>query len=417
MKLKILKFLDAAVEYSVYAVIFFIPISITMLGIFACMAIVFFSVKKILSPDFTSIKDNKILFLFLLFFFVFMDLSLLHSGPLLAKSLKALFIKWGRFPLFLWAIIDTFRDTRRIVKAVYVILFSATLVGLTVFTQKFFGFEFLRGKALSGSIVTGPFKNQNGLAAYLACVIPIVLSFGFGYGFGHRRPNHGLVADGLWRWKGIVVRLCLILITAMLIMGSLWTLCRGGWVGLISGLIFITLVTCFHRMKNVFWMLFFVSYLICMPLIVKVLFCFQNRGDSGRFILLHGAWGMIKENPFLGKGIGTFMDYCALYTNNPGVFYAHNCFLQMWAESGIFSLLSFLLFVGYIFYKTIKVSFKVPASLNFFILTGLSAGLLGFLAHSFFDVHLYSFQLSFLFWTVSGLTVALYSCLIHEQRF
>ena len=103
------------------------------------------------------------------------------------------------------------------------------------------------------------------------------------------------------------------------------------------------------------------------------------------------------------------MDYCVLYTNSFGAYYAHNCFLQIWAESGIFSLLSFLLFVGYVFYKSIKAGLRIPKSLNFFLLTGMSAGLLGFLVHSFFEVHLYSFQLSFLFWTFLRLTVALSS--------
>ncbi|MBU4252269.1 MAG: hypothetical protein KJ647_04750 [Candidatus Omnitrophica bacterium] len=240
MKLRVLRFLDAAVEYAIYGVIFFIPISITMIGTFAGMAVVFFLIKKILSPDFSSIKANKMLFLFLLFFFIFMDLSLLNSGPLVGKSLKTLFIKWGRFPLFLWAIIDTFQDTRRVVKAVYVLLFSATLVGLTVFTQKFFGFEFLRGRILGSSSIpsTGPFKNQNGLAAYLTCVIPVVLSF------------------GLWKWKRITVKICFLLITAVFILSSFWTFCRGGWLGLIAGLIFVILITNYYRIKKIFWFIF-----------------------------------------------------------------------------------------------------------------------------------------------------------------
>ncbi len=399
MKLRVLRFLDVAVEYAIYGVIFSVPISITMIGTFAGMAIVFFLVKKILSPDFTSIKANKMLFLFLLLFFVFMGLSLFNSGPLFAKSLKTLLIKWGRFPLLLWAIIDTFQDTRRIVKAACVFLFSATLVGLTVFTQKFFGFEFLRGRASWGYLAAsiGPFQNPNALAAYLTCVIPIVLS---------------LV---LWNWKRIVVKLCLLLITAMLIMSSVWTHCRGGWLGFIAGLIFVTLVTNYHRIKKVFWPLFLSSYLFFLPLIGLALFFYHNRRTSYRFTLFRGAWRMICEHPLLGKGIGTFMDYCAHYTNNPGIFYAHNCFLQIWAESGIFSLLCFILFVGYVFYRSIKVSLRIPRSLNYFILVGLTAGLLGYLVHSFFEVHLYSFQLSFLFWVVLGLTVAMSSSLVQEK--
>jgi O-antigen ligase len=401
MKLRILRFLDVAVEYSVYGLIFFIPISIAMISSFAGFVLTFFLLKKILSPDFSSIKANKVLFLFLFLFFAFMDLSLLNSGPLVVKSLKVLIIKWGRFILLLWAILDTFRDTKRIIKAVCVLLFSAALVGLTVFTQKFFGFEFLRGRASGGLSLpsTGPFKNPNALAAYLTCVIPIALSI------------------SLWKQNSIVVRIYSLLVTVILILSSFWALCRGGWLGLISGLILIALITNYHRIKKVFWPLFSFSYIFFVPLIGIALFFFQNRRDSYRFTLFQGAWGMIKEHPLLGKGVGTFMDYCTFYTNNGGIFYAHNCFLQIWAESGIFSLLCFLLFAGYVFYRSIKVSLRIPRSLNFFVLTGLTAGLLGFLVHSFFEVHLYSFQLSFLFWAVLGLTVALISKLDQEQAY
>jgi len=399
MKLRVLRFLDVAVEYAIYGVIFSIPISITMIGTFAGMTIVFFLVKKILSPDFTSLRANKVLFLLLLLFFVFMGLSLFNSGPLFAKSFKTLLLKWGRWPLLLWAIIDTFQDTKRIVKAACVLLFSATLVGLTVFTQKFLGFEFLRGRILGSSSLPsiGPFKNQNGLAAYLTCVIPIILSL------------------SLWEFKRIAVKLFLFLITTMLIMSSFWTNCRGGWLGLMAGLIFVILVTNYHRIKKVFWPLFLSSYLFLMPLIGLALFFYHNRRTSYRFTLFRGAWGMIKEHPLLGKGIGTFMDYCVLYAKSPIAYYAHNCYLQMWAESGIFSLLCFLLFAGYVFYRSIKVSLRIPRSLNYFILIGLTGGLLGFLIHSFFEVHLYSFQLSFLFWVILGLTVALYSILKQGQ--
>ena len=399
MKLRVLRFLDVAVEYAIYGVIFSIPISITMIGTFAGMTIVFFLVKKILSPDFRSIRANKVLFLFLLLFFIFMGLSLFNSGTLFAKSLKTLLIKWGRFPLFLWAIIDTFQDAKRIVRAACVLLFSAMLVGLTVFTQKFLGFEFLRGRVSGGFSVPsiGPFKNQNGLAAYLTCVIPVFLIFCF------------------WRWKNIIARLCFILVTAILILSSVWTGCRGGWLGFTAGLIFVILVTNYYRIKKVFWYLFWSSYIFFVPLIGLALFFFRNRRTGYRYTLFRGAWGMIKEHPLLGKGIGTFMDYCVLYANTPVAYYAHNCYLQMWAESGVFSLLCFLLFAGYALFRSIKASLIIPKSQNYFILTGLTGGLLGFLIHSFFEVHLYSFQLSFLFWVILGLTVALYSILKQGQ--
>lgn len=393
MKLKVVKFLDAVVEYALYGVIFFIPISISAIGIFAGIAVVSFLIKKVLAPDFSALKENKAFFLFLLLFFIFMALSLFNSGPLLTKSLKALFEKWGRFPLLLWIMIDTFRDTGRIVKGVYVLTFSAALVGLTVFTQKFLGFEFLRGRLIESCLSPseGPFKNQNGLAAYLSCVIPIVLSF------------------SIWFSKRNIIRVLFFLITGLLILSSIWATSRGGLLGVITGLIFVGLITSYSKIKKVFWPIFLSSYLLLVPIIGVILLFNKDRHGSNneRLIVIRGAFKMIKEHPLLGKGLGTFMDYCAQYTNNYGTFYAHNCYLQMWAESGIFSLLSFLLFIGYVFYRSIKTCLMAPDSMNFLILTGLTAGLMGFLVHSFFEVNFYSFQHAFLFWVVLGLTVAL----------
>ena len=399
MKSKLIKFLDLGIEYSIYGFILCIPASIAIVSVLGCIAVALFLIKQALSPDFSGIRSNKTFFLLLLIFFIFMALSLFNSGPLIHKSLKALFMKWGRFPLVLWMILDTFRDTKRIVKAAGVIVLGSTVVGLSVFSQKFLGFEFLCHRHLLNGIVTGPYSNENNLAIYLTGVIPIVLCF------------------SLWKWKRIWVKIGFLLLATMLMLSSLWTLCRGGWVGLTAGLILVALLINYSRLpKKIFWTLFSMSYIFCVPLTAIGLFFFQHRGDSDRFILYRGAWKMITEHPFLGKGLGTFMDYCAQYTNNFGVYYVHNCFLQMWAESGIFSLLSFLLFNGYVFYKNIKVIIRAPASLNSFLLIGLNAGLLGFLVHSFFDTQFYSFQALFLYWAVLGLAVALSSNLETSEK-
>jgi len=388
MKLKLIKFLDLGVEYSTYVFIFYIPISIAFVSIFSIIALVLFFIKQLLCPNFSSIKSNKTFFLLFLIFFICMAVSLINSGPLIAKSLNALFMKWGRFVLILWMILDTFQNPGRRVKAAGVFLFSATLVGLSVFSQKFFGLEFLRHKPLDfEGIITGPFPSRNDLASYLTCVIPIVLCF------------------CLWKGKQKFLKIGLFLIPIMLIISSLWTTCRGGWIGLSVGLIWVALLINYGRLpKKIFWSLFSVGYILCVPLIAIALFFLKN--DPQRIILYHSAWAMIVEHPFLGKGLGTFMDYSTQYAHNGWACYAHNCFLQIWAESGIFSLLSFLLLNGYVFYRTLKVVSKMPASLNLNILIGLSAGFLGLFVHCFFDTQLYSFQASFLFWTVMGLTVA-----------
>jgi O-antigen ligase len=192
-------------------------------------------------------------------------------------------------------------------------------------------------------------------------------------------------------------------------MATVWSTSRGGLLGLTAGLIYIALFVNYSRIKKVFWLMFTASYLIIMPLMTIALVFSKGKASSGneRIIIIKGALGMIKAHPFLGTGIGTFMDRCASYTNSLGGYYAHNCYLQICAETGAFSLVSFLLLTGYIFYRSIKAILNAPGSPNSLILIGLNAGLLGFLVHSFFEINLYSFQHSFLFWVVMGLTVAL----------
>jgi hypothetical protein len=48
------------------------------------------------------------------------------------------------------------------------------------------------------------------------------------------------------------------------------------------------------------------------------------------------------------------------------------------------------------------------------LLGGLIGGLFGFLVASFFDVHLYSLQLSVLFWMMLGVAVALERILLER---
>ena len=200
----------------------------------------------------------------------------------------------------------------------------------------------------------------------------------------------------------------------MFLVSSFWTSCRGAWVGLTVALIFLILTANCHRLKKWFLTLVFANILIFIPVLAGALYYFKGTKDGNRFLLYRGAWKMIKENPILGKGLGTFMDHVSQYTNNFGAYYAHNCYLQIWAESGVFSLLCFIIFLGYIFYRCLWLICHIQASVNFYLLIGLTASLLGFLINSFFDVHLYSFQLSFLFWTILGITMAL-SFSLHQQ--
>jgi len=377
--------MDKFVEYCLYVLIFFIPISKAGVEIFASLAISAFIIKKILQPELRFIKNHT--HLFLLFFVIFGGLSLLNSGPYLKKSLEALFCKWLEYIFIFLIVEDTLASHKRLRNAMAILLIVGAIVGIDGLFQRFLGWDFLRQrltiKIREGMFaVTGPFKHYNDFAAYLVCVLSLFVALFLGAGGG----QVGLV------FAIVLLGMCL-----------LFTFSRGGWLGFLAGgLLMLFLLRQWKVVLTVITI--FALALILVPAIKeRTVFTFRPGGDAGRFVMWQGTWRIIKENPFLGKGLGTFMEYFPRYIHGLGIQYAHNCYLQMWAEIGIFGLLSFVLFVGSILLRGIRV---FRAKRDFFLL-GVLCGIFGFLVHSFFDTQLYSLQLSVLFWFMLGLAVSM----------
>jgi len=134
----------------------------------------------------------------------------------------------------------------------------------------------------------------------------------------------------------------------------------------------------------------------------RVMSVLLSRGDSSRFEYWQQTFLMIKAHPLMGQGIGTFMD--RIHQQAPFLIpiYAHNCYLQIWAETGVFSLLTF---VAFLLMVLIRAGMDYRKS-NDPILLGVLCGLAGFLIHAFFDNHFYSVPLAFLFWVMLGTLVS-----------
>jgi O-antigen ligase len=132
----------------------------------------------------------------------------------------------------------------------------------------------------------------------------------------------------------------------------------------------------------------------------RFLFVFQIGGDQGRYAMWKAAFQMIRESPFLGHGLGTYLKHLPSYAPQLGTMYAHNSYLQLWAEAGIFSLLGFLGFCAVLLFGSIRLFFKRAANV---CLLGFLCAFFTFLTHAFLDNHLFSLQLSALFWLLAGL--------------
>lgn len=386
LKDKIYRIFEYVGEYSIYALIFFIPTAKAAIEIFFGFALLSFVVRKIIRPEFNFLKTLPNIFL--LAFFIFMGVSLFNSGPYLQKSLIALFFKWLKYIAMYVVVQDTFSKRVHIRNALIIFLFISMVVGIDGLSQKFAGVEFIKNNPAPGKMdielfpIRGPFNHYNDFGAYLVIALSLVSALLF---YRKLKIGYRIGLAGVF----ILLLCCLVL-----------TFSRGAALGFLVALIFILFLS--RRLKTYISLsivILLIGLFLFSPLRERLIRTIEAGGDPARYLIWQAAFTMIKEHPFLGKGLGTFMDYFPQYVCGLGSQYAHNCYLQIWAESGIFALLAFVIFVFLIIFKAVK-SFFVN---NDFVILGLTAGVVGFLVHSLFDTHLYSLQLAALFWIMLGI--------------
>ncbi len=410
-KVKILRYLDKIMEYCLYGLAFTIPISISFIEIFATTAIVAFIAKKImLRENILPERFRNITHISLLLFLVFSGLSMFNSGEYLGISLSALILKWVEYIFVFLIAEEVLNDERKFRNVLAFFLASAFLTGLEGIVQNITGRGFIRGKSMvrvKGTVygIAGPFNHYNDFASYLVGVLPLAFVMIF---------SGKAIKENVAAWKdryGVFFYL----LTGILGFCLFSTFSRGSWVGLLaSGALMILLSP--KRKYIAAAMAGFLVLLLLIPVVRdRAMYTFQDGGDASRFEIWSGTLDMVGDAPFLGQGVGTYMSRFPEYIEDKGIQYAHNSYLQMWAEIGTFGLISFLVFMGSIMLRGVRLFVRRPPGvlsagkegLNYFVLLGLLCGLFGFLTHSFFDTQFYSLQQSVLMWFLFGLMSAL----------
>lgn len=387
---------DSVTKIGIWGILFFIPISNSLIDSFIGLAFLGFIGKKIIRPDLVWLKKKENLFL--AFFFIFMGLSLFHSGQYFGKSFMALFFKWGKFIVLFLIVQDSISRRRDLLISVFIFLFSAGLAAVSGITQ-FLGWgEFLRGREIlimKGGVraITSSFNHCNGFGAYL--IIPFSLCIAFLKSPRALKPK----LYSLILFLAIILAFCIF-----------HTYSRGAWVGVFAAL--ITMMFISRRLILILLVFIFCGIISLIPTFRGIAFSiFDSNGDSDRFRYWQAALSMFRENPFLGKGLGTFMARFSEYLPGTNISYAHNCYLQIMAESGIFSLLAFLGSIFMVLNNGIKRFFSERDP----VILGGVCGLVGFLVHSFFEVNLYSLPLAALFWLWLGIVSVLGSGKLIEK--
>lgn len=251
----------------------------------------------------------------------------------------------------------------------------------------------IRGRDLVYRQMVGPYSNPNDLATFLMVALLVILAQISGQ---TRHP---------WApWiLGIVLAGCLA-----------WTQSKGALLGFAAGLLILVLL---HPGKKWLWGIGFA--VVCLPgalLFLKqehllAALTLTDASSTERGIMWQTGWRMVKDHPWIGVGLNTFMANFFRYEAGAdmGPAYSHNCFLQIAAETGVLGLVSFGAFLGAflkVLWRFLRQNLRpsenawgggsVPWGL------GLLAALIAFLIQSIFDTNLYVLRQAVLFWTLAG---------------
>ena len=392
------------------AILFFTPFSIAAIEITFPLLLV----AWVLGAGVTLPAERNTLWALLLYVAV-CALSLICS-KFRAISLTGLIGKTAEYGfLFLFAS-HAVKYPRVPSQAVRAILVAAWLVMLYSFWQEWAIFRAtyksavldpIRGFTLGYVRMVGPYKNPNDLATYLMVIGLMVIA---------------LLMEG---GRRLSVHLGIL---ALLLVGCLiWTVSRGAILGFWIGILLLGALHA-HRRKSRMALAGILTASTGFLLFLsrsnwQTLITLSDIGSRDRSVMWNTGWAMFRDRPFLGHGINTFMaNYGTYVGGNHGPAYAHNCYLQIAAETGLLGLASFLGFLfclGSICRRALhQEETSLPPQLREFrpILIGLAAGVLAFLAQSACDTNLYAVRQTVLFWTFSGMILGISGLLLKTEH-
>ncbi|MBF0570701.1 MAG: O-antigen ligase family protein [Candidatus Omnitrophica bacterium] len=429
-------FCDRGIVFSLCVLIFVLPASIALLDSFAALAVSFYFVKKIhrIAIDWPSRSVNsnflrKIKFIWeglappanclslplQLLAFAFFISVLFSQYPTL--SLFAFFGKFIKCVFLYFSFIEAFSNEKRIWIFLNFFLLSALITVLSGVFQHYTGKDFLKGHLIgaenfvSTQRINASFFSPNGFGAYLLLVIGLVLHLLFTAIVNNKSP----ILKGSLGFFLFLLLFCLC-----------WTYSRSSWAGFLIMLFVMSLI---DRRKILFLgALLIVFVFIFLPFlnnirhmrlrdgvsagsVAKEGFSYQLKtfivqNGSGRFNFWKKAISIIRSSPVYGTGLNT---YARILKRDPpkNRWYAHNCYLQMAAETGLLGLACFLWMLYVLLLHGLSNCRHIKDLWALSLLQGVLSGLFGFLGQSFFDNTFYTVQLGVLMWVFFGLMVAL----------
>jgi putative inorganic carbon (HCO3(-)) transporter len=312
-------------------------------------------------------------------------------------SVSAFWRKLTEYILLFFIVAETVNDERIVRNIIAAMALSVFIVCADGIYQNITGHDLIRGYPLhSLERITGPFRFPNGLSAWLLVVsFPlIILSFFYKENTALKAANYALL---------VLIAYC-----------AFYGFTRAAFLSFILGLGVMLILIGGRRPLIALTALFIIAPILILILPenvrnhVYVLKLFSGSSTQHRLHVWTAGWRMFMEKPFLGQGLNTFMANYARFRlpEDSGIWYAHNSYLQIAAEIGIFGLISFLWMIA----KAAAISLRSWKGINDDFLRlihiGLFCGIISFLIQSFFDVTHFSLQSAVLFYFSLGLLSA-----------
>ena len=403
-KERFIRALDRLIEWSLYVLIFSLPISKTAIEVCATTAIVSWCIKKILlgrkglKLAYAELNLPLIIFLFIgfvsIFFSTYSDIST-----------KAFFRKLLEYIALYFVVLESVTKKEVVRKMIIAMGAIASVIIIDCLYQKVTGFDFIRGYRMfitnhieTEGRMTASFNFPNGLSAWLLIISLPFISLALYY----KRNKHLRIISSV---LAVFLVVCLFLAYT-----------KGAIVGFILGLALLFFLKMGKRQKTlcIVFLLLATTIILLVPHELRESFNLSSISWYGtsaqhRLQLWATAWRMFMDRPLLGQGLNTFMANYERFRGplEKGIWYAHNCYLQIAAELGIFGLLVFLWMIIRMAISSVRSWKRIDDEFLRYTYLGLFCGIAAFLMHSAVETSLYSLQLAVLFYFSLGLLMGI----------
>jgi len=390
--------LNMAMEWGLFAVIFFLPISMPAVSAALLFCVSVWVVKAIYRRQYKWVSTP--LDLPIGAFVGIAGLSIWGSPDRFVS-----FYNYGylmvHYVLAFYLIVHHIQTFDQIKRLLMVLFFSATLTSFYGFYQYIHCVDISQYRWVDGEQFPGlrarifsTMENPNIYAGYMVTVIALA---------------GGMMLTAMQR----KVKLCYIGLLCVFCTCLALTYSRGGWVSFLSVLATLAL----FRSKRLLWLVVAVPLIAILvnPMLIERFASIIHPVDSSsalRIALWESSWAMLVEHPLLGIGWGAYwMVYpnYDFFINNSAttIFHAHNMYLHIGAELGFLGLGAFIWLLVSVLRMALTLNRQCSQHEICGISLGLAAAIIGIIINGLTDHVMFNIQMSIFFWIIAGITVSI----------